>query len=322
MLKARQTLGKYRIIRRIARGGFADVFEALDTVEGVRVAVKIPHPYMITDASLDDFQREAQLNAKLDHPNILPIKNADYIDGLFAIIYPMGRYSLGDRLKRRISLRIAVEFVDQILDALAHAHQNRVIHCDVKPDNFIVFPGNRLRLTDFGLAKMPLHTLTNSNLGTVGYIAPEQAMGKPSFRSDVFSAGLVIYEMFTRELPSWPFDWPLTGYDKAKRKIHPEFIALLRRALEVDERKRFPDARRMRNAFRRIRARVLAYSGKRNTRNRKTLSTKRNSKATRSREIRNEPGNPLEIQATCGACGGQTSEGMKFCPWCGKPLRK
>jgi serine/threonine-protein kinase len=318
MLKAREKLGKYRIIRRIARGGFANVFEALDTVEGVRVAVKVPHPYLITDETLDDFQREARLTAKLDHPNILPIKNADYIDGLFAIVYPMGKYSLADRLKSRISLRTAVEFVDQILDALAHAHRHGVIHCDVKPDNFIVFPGNRLRLTDFGLAKMPLHTLTNLNLGTVGYIAPEQAMGRPSFRSDVFSAGLVIYEIFTRELPTWPFDWPPPGFDKAKRKIHPEFLALLRRTLEVDERKRFSDAQQMRNAFRRIRAKVLAHSVKRNSRNRRPSSSKRDWKTIRFQEFRKRYGRSLEVRATCGECGGPISERMEFCPWCGK----
>jgi serine/threonine protein kinase len=95
--------------------------------------------------------------------------------------------------------------------AYAHAH-NRVIHCDVKPDNFILFPDNVLKLADFGIAKVAYQTLRASGSGTVGYVAPEQAMGKPSFRSDVFSLGLILYRMFSGVLPEWPYAGRLPSF--------------------------------------------------------------------------------------------------------------
>jgi serine/threonine protein kinase len=95
-----------------------------------------------------------------------------------------------------------------MIEAVAYAHRQRIIHCDIKPENFILFPDNRLRLTDFGIARVAQNTVAGSGSGTVGYMAPEQAMGKPSMRSDVFSLGLVIYRMLTGQLPEWPFEWP------------------------------------------------------------------------------------------------------------------
>src|SRR4029078_10603375 len=96
-----------------------------------------------------------------------------------------------------------MQLIEQALAGVAHAHAARVIHCDIKPDNFIVFPGNQLKLTDFGLSEVgqePL-TLKASGSGTVGYIAPEQALGRPKFQSDVFSIGLVIYEIMRGSVP-------------------------------------------------------------------------------------------------------------------------
>jgi serine/threonine protein kinase len=316
MLKARQRIGKYRIIRRIARGGFADVFQALDTIEGVRVALKVPQPGMFTNSSLTDFQKEVRVSAKLDHPNILPIKNADYIDGIFVVVYPLGDGTLTERFRTRLSVRTAVRFAEQILEAVAYAHENGVIHCDVKPDNLIRFPGNLLRLTDFGLAKIEWAALTASGSGTVGYVAPEQAMGRPSCRSDVFSIGLILSEMFFGELPKWPFDWPPPGLSRARRRIHPDLIALLRRALEVNERRRFQDARQMRDAFRRIKPRVLAYPTRRR-RSRRPALTNRDWKQIRRKEFRRRFGKTLEIRAECRKCGGPISERMLYCPWCG-----
>ncbi len=86
----------------------------------------------------------------------------------------------------------------------------------------------------------------------MGYIAPEQALGKPSFRSDVFSLGLIFYEMFTKKLPEWPFAWPPPEFDRIKRKAHPDFIAILRRALAVDARKRYTSAVTMLAEFERV----------------------------------------------------------------------
>src|SRR5262245_15669044 len=103
-VKVRSKLGKYRVERILAEGGFADVFQAYDTVEGVRVALKIPQPEYMDAETLEDFKKEVRLTAPLDHPNILPIKNANFIDGRFVLVYHLGVGSLADRLTRRISL--------------------------------------------------------------------------------------------------------------------------------------------------------------------------------------------------------------------------
>ena len=90
MVRVGQRLGKYRLKRRVARGGFGDVFEAYDTIEGISVAVKVPLD-IVNNENIEDFRREVRITAKLDHPNILPIKNADFIDNVFAIVQPLGR---------------------------------------------------------------------------------------------------------------------------------------------------------------------------------------------------------------------------------------
>ena len=92
--------------------------------------------------------------------------------------------------------------------------EKRVLHCDIKPENFILFADGTLKLTDFGIAKIARRTIEASGSGTVGYIAPEQALGRPSFRSDVFSLGLIFYQMFTKKLPQWPFAWPPPEYQR------------------------------------------------------------------------------------------------------------
>ncbi|MBT8467101.1 MAG: serine/threonine protein kinase, partial [Deltaproteobacteria bacterium] len=215
-LKARQVLGKYRIRRRIGAGGFATVYEAYDTIEGIPIALKVPNLDQLDKESLNAIHREVRLTARLDHENILPLRNAMMIDGHFVIATPLGDQTLTDRLHYRLGPKTALSYAEQLLDALAYAHEVRVIHCDIKPDNVILFPQGHVRLADFGIAKVALRTRTimGSGQGTVGYIAPEQAMGKPSFRSDVFSMGLLIYRMFAGELPAWPFDWPLPGAER------------------------------------------------------------------------------------------------------------
>ena len=148
MLRPRQKLGKYTIQRRIAQGGFADVYRAYDTIEGVNVALKIPQPEILVHRTLDDFLREVRLTAKLDHPNILHIKNADHIDRHFVIVYPLGEGTLSDKINNRLPFEMAIDYAGQILGAVSFAHRKRVLHCDIKPDNLILFPGNVLKLAE------------------------------------------------------------------------------------------------------------------------------------------------------------------------------
>jgi len=280
MLKCRQRLDKYRIRKRIAEGGFATVFKALDTIEGINVALKVPHPHLINSDVLEDFRREVRLAARLDHQNVLPLKNASYIDGNFVIVYALGEESLDERLRRRMAFSTAMNYAEQLMTAAAYAHRYRIIHCDIKPENVILFPDHRLRLADFGIARVAQKTIRASGSGTVGFMAPEQAMGRPSFRSDVFSLGLILYRMFTGKLPEWPFEWPPPGYAIAKRRLHPEFIELLERALELSPRRRFRDADQMLSAFKRVKAKTLRYH---TSRSKTTKKGTKNGNATRRR---------------------------------------
>lgn len=260
ILRNRQRVGKYRIERRLAQGGFAYVYQAMDTIEGIRVALKMPHQNHVSPVMLDTFQREARLVARLDHPNILPLKDASFIDGRFVIASRLGEKTLADRLKKRLSLETALEFAQQMIEAVAYAHRMKIIHCDIKPENMILLPDGRLQLTDFGIAKIAQRTIHGSGSGTVGYMAPEQAMGRPSMKSDVFSLGLIMCKMLTGHLPEWPFDWPFPGYQMLKRKAHPELIELLRKTLEIRPNRRFKDANELLAAFRRVKGKALRHS--------------------------------------------------------------
>ena len=190
VIKSRQKLGKYRIERKLGEGGFAAVFQAYDTIEGLRVALKIPYAQVLDPAALEAFQREVRMAAQLDHPHILPLKNADFIEGRFVVTFPLGERTLLERLQSRLSLATALEFADQMMDAVAYAHEQRVIHCDIKPENLILFPHNRLMLSDFGLAKIALRTIRALGFGHRGLCGPRAGHGQAigSIRRVLFGA--------------------------------------------------------------------------------------------------------------------------------------
>ncbi len=318
-MKPRQHVGKYRLLRRVGRGAFVEVWRALDVVEGVPVALKIPAGPLATPTTIEALRTEVRLISRLEHPHILPIKNATYVDERLIVAYPLGVETLAERLQRRLVQDVALDYAGQLLDGLAFAHRQRIIHCDVKPENLILFPGNRLRLTDFGISKVAFRTMQASGSGTVGYIAPEQAMGKPSFRSDVFSAGLVIWRMLAGELPEWPYAWPLPGHPRLRRKAHPELIAFLRRALRVEHRKRFADAVQMEAAFRKILPRSRAWTkGRARRRNGRTATAPRlDWSAIRRKQFLAAYRDALRSDGACGRCGGPIAHTMAACPWCG-----
>ena len=317
IIKPKQVLGKYRIETKLGDGGFATVYRALDTVEGIRVALKVPYEHFLGPDWMDEFRREIRINAQLRHPHILPIKTADMMGGRLVVAYPLGDRTLQDRLRSRMSLQTALEFVEQLLSAVAHAHSEKVMHCDIKPDNLILFD-DHLMLSDFGLAKISARTLQASGSGTVGYVAPEQAMGRPSFRSDVFSVGLVSYRMITGVLPEWPYEWPFPSYKKLTQRAHPDLVQFLKRSLENDPRKRFSDAMAMESAFLRIRARSLRHASRNMTGSvGNRSSSQRDWRTVRRRQFVREFGSRLETDFSCSKCEGPVSEAMSFCPWCG-----
>jgi serine/threonine-protein kinase len=320
LVRVRQKLGKYRIDRRLGEGGFSTVYKAYDTIAGIPVALKLPHPGLVTKDTLDAFRREVRLTAGLDHPNILPVKDAGFIEGTFVIAYPLGDETLSDRLTRRISARTMISFAEQMLEGVAFAHRKRILHGDIKPENFLIFSGNHLRLADFGIAKVARRTLEASGSGTVGYIAPEQAMGKPSLRSDVFSLGLILYRMFSGYLPEWPFTWPPPGFDRVRKSLHADLIAFLRRSLELDHRKRFEDGVRMAAAFRRLKPRALRGIQSRRRKG-KSKKSRADWRTLRRRDFLKEYRTALETRGTCSRCHGPVAETMQFCPWCGTKHR-
>ena len=255
-LRRREKLGKYRIERRLSTGPRATVYQAFDTIHGIRVALKIPLPDMMDDAFLDEFRREARLSVRMEHPNVLPVQNASFIGDMFVIAMPLGLETLGDRMSRRMSTALALDYTKQALAAVAHAHSRNIIHCDVKPENFIIFPGHRLRLSDFGFSKVALRTIKASGSGTVGYLAPEQALGRPMYQSDVFSLGMVIYKMFSGQLPEWPFKWPPHGQARLRAKLRPKMITWLRKSIEYRPHARFRNAVAMERTFSKIHLKV------------------------------------------------------------------
>ncbi|MEZ6061330.1 MAG: serine/threonine-protein kinase [Planctomycetaceae bacterium] len=259
-LKARQRIGKYRIERQLGAGAFASVYQAMDTIQGFRVALKIPHSSLVTQQVLQDFRNEIRTTARLEHRNILSLRDASVIDDRLVMVFALGQETLDERLTRRMSLETALEIAEQILEATAYAHHEKIVHCDIKPENVILFEGLHIRLADFGIAKVSQKTLQGSGTGTVGYMAPEQAMGRPSPRSDVFSIGLIIYRMVAGQWPEWPFNWPPPGYQRLRGRVHPEFVAFLKRAIDPRPTRRFRDAVQMLSAFQRLKGKTLRHA--------------------------------------------------------------
>jgi eukaryotic-like serine/threonine-protein kinase len=277
-LRIGSRLDKYRLLKRLGCGGFATVYSAMDQIENRQVALKVPEEkYVTNSSSLEDLQREVRIMARLNHDNILQLKDARFIDGRFVMVFPLGEESLDDRLHRRIARQTAVDYAAQMISAVAFAHSNKVLHRDIKPDNFIIFANNQVRLTDFGLARIQKGRGNESASGTLGYMAPEQAMGHPTFRSDVFALGLVLYRMMAGELPTYPFEAPLPGFNKLRRGLSPDMVALIRKAIDPVPSKRYRDAVAMQNAFMAIRnplsasatAAKTTTTGKKSSRQRK-----------------------------------------------------
>ncbi|MEM6638622.1 MAG: serine/threonine-protein kinase [Pseudomonadota bacterium] len=318
-LRARQRIGKYRVEKRIASGPYATVYAALDTIERQRVALKIPNSEHATGDALEDFKREVRLAARLYHPNILPLKDASFIDGRFVIVTHLGGETLAKRMGRRMSLATMVSFAEQILEALAYAHGEGVLHCDIKPENLILFEDEHLMLADFGIAKTAMRTIKASGSGTLGYLAPEQAMGRPSPRSDVFAAGLLLYRLFAGHVPEWPFDWPPAGIEKLKTRLSPDGEAWLRRALKPRPADRFRDAQHFQTAFQELKRRGGLLRGHVRQKSQKKRTDWQD---IRVRQFKKLFGRELETHYQCHHCDGPISERMVACPWCSADLPK
>src|SRR6266851_3401446 len=214
-----QILGNYKITHKIGAGGQGMVYKATDQKLGRTVVVKVlPAELTVKEANLKRFEREARLASSLDHPNICTIFDMDHAEGLHFIAM---QYVEGKNVRqlvngRPLELESALRIAIQVTDALAVAHARGIIHRDVKSGNVMVTDSGQVKILDFGLAKLldeseaassGIHqtelTEVGVPYGTATYAAPEQARGdKVDARADIFSTGVLLYEMLTG---TWPF---------------------------------------------------------------------------------------------------------------------
>ena len=201
--------GRYRFERLIATGGMAQVWEATDLVLDRRVAVKLLHAHLTDDTTfVERFRREAIAAARLAHPSIVSIFDTYSGEGMEAIVMELvDGITLRQELDRRHSLppAEAVRIGVAVADALAVAHQSRLVHRDIKPANILLCQDERVMVADFGIAKLDEggdHTKEGTMLGTAKYLAPEQVEGRPvDARTDVYALGIVLYEMLCGRPP-------------------------------------------------------------------------------------------------------------------------
>jgi beta-lactam-binding protein with PASTA domain/predicted Ser/Thr protein kinase len=254
--------GRYRIIRKLGAGGMANVYLAEDQELGRRVAIKIlDDRHAADDSFIERFRREAKNAAGLSHPNIVSIYDRGEAEGTYYIAM---EYLSGRSLKELIvgrgptPIRIAIDYTRQVLAALGFAHRHGIVHRDIKPHNVVVDADGRLKVTDFGIARSGASQMTEvgSIIGTAQYLSPEQARGAPvDQRSDVYSVGIVLYEMLTGTVP-FTGDTPLeiamkhlsevpVPPSEARSDVPEDLDLVVLRALAKDPEDRYQTAEEM-----------------------------------------------------------------------------
>src|ERR671933_131619 len=254
--------GRYVVLRKLGAGGMADVYLAEDQELGRRLALKMLNDRHASDEQfVERFRREAQSAAGLNHPNIVSIYDRGDAEGTYYISmeYLDGR-TLKELLVRNgpTPIPIAIDYARQILSALAFAHRNGIVHRDIKPHNIVVGPDGRLKVTDFGIARSGASQMTEAGsiVGTAQYLSPEQARGAPvDPRSDIYSVGIVLYEMLTGSVP-FTGDTPLEIAMKhlsaipkppsqVRRDVPHDLDLVVLRALAKDPDERYQTAEEM-----------------------------------------------------------------------------
>ena len=265
---------RYEIHKRIGRGGMADVFSARDLLLDRQVAVKVLFPEFATDANfVERFRREAQSAASLSHPNIVNVYDWGKYEGTYFIVMEevQGR-TLAEILStnKQLTSKQAAEIASEVAAALGFAHDNHVAHRDIKPANILIGANGQVKVADFGIARA-LNAPTESNLtqvgsvmGTATYFSPEQAQGaQPDPRSDLYSLGIVMYEMVAGKPPFTGENPVSIAYKQVHDAPQPlvqivadvprSFEAIVAKLLAKDPKLRYPSAAALRDDLRRFR---------------------------------------------------------------------
>lgn len=263
IMKGQKINDRYQIIKSIGEGGMANVYLAYDTILDRNVAVKVLRGDLSNDEKfVRRFQREALSASSLSHPNIVEVYDVGEDNGNYFMVmeYIEGKH-LKELLKKRGKLTIseAMDIMSQICDGLATAHDHYIIHRDIKPQNIMILDSGLVKITDFGIA-MALNstqlTQTNSVMGSVHYLPPEQASGKGStMQSDIYSMGIMLYELLTGELPFRgenaveialkQLKEPLPDIREKLPDIPNSIVNILKRSTAKNPKNRYVDAREM-----------------------------------------------------------------------------
>lgn len=275
-----QTIGHYRIDRLLGQGGMGSVYQATDLRLQRGVALKVMHPHLASQQQFQQrFLQEARAAARLDHPSIVRVLYFGLEDNqLFLVMELVTGGSLRDYLKRLydihkfIEIQEAVALTRQIADALNYAHQNGMIHRDIKPDNVLLkltsSQGDedekfRAVLTDFGLAKLAeggVHSMTGQPMGTYPYMSPEQCLAEEmDVRTDIYALGVMLYELVAGRLPYQPKSIteairmhtrdPLPSPDQFRPNLPTELVGVISKAMQKQPDDRFQTAGEMSRAL-------------------------------------------------------------------------
>ena len=261
-------LGRYEIQRRLGRGGMGTVYVAHDPVLGRMVAVKVFAGDLDVPDARERFSREARASAALNHPNIVTVYDfGEYGSQPYIVMEYVPGETLANIIRRKVPVAIAdkLRWMHELCSGAGYAHQMSVIHRDIKPANLMIDRSGRLKILDFGIARMlGIASNTSVMIGTPGYMAPEQITGDAvDHRSDQFSIGVVFYELLSHTEP-FPGDTlpaithrilneqpkPLLGVIP---EVTPEVAAIVDQALKKNIAERFPDTDAMRSAISRVR---------------------------------------------------------------------
>jgi serine/threonine-protein kinase len=255
---------RYKIERQIGSGGMALVYEAKDILLDRKVAIKMLRPEFVSDEDfINKFRHEAKAVAKITHPNVVSIYDiVESENSLYLVMEFIEGRDLKSIIKKRGKLSVveALDIANQVTAGVEVAHENNIIHCDIKPHNILITDNNQVKVTDFGIARAVTSstmTITDTIMGSANYFSPEQAQGREiSTYSDIYSIGIVLYEMISGQVPfdgESPISVALKHIQKEPKElielspsIPEEVNNLVMKALSKDPKDRHKNAAQLR----------------------------------------------------------------------------